>query len=76
MERLEVSGAVRPLYESLGVKRLIYVKHNYLMCTRLHVSFVTGLLDFTYFINVNILGSQRVHRMCCLDPLEGLMMTV
>ena len=24
MKRLEVSGAVRPIYESLGVKRLIY----------------------------------------------------
>jgi len=24
MQRLEVSGAVRPIYESLGVKRLIY----------------------------------------------------
>ena len=24
MQRLEVSGAVRPMYESLGVKRLIY----------------------------------------------------
>jgi len=25
MQRLEVSGAVRPLYGSLGVKRLIYI---------------------------------------------------
>ena len=25
MQRLEVSGAVRPIYESLGVKRLIYL---------------------------------------------------
>jgi len=29
MQLLEVSGAVRPIYGSLGVKRLIYVKHNY-----------------------------------------------
>ena len=28
MQRLEVSGAVRPLYESLGVKRLIYPSSN------------------------------------------------
>ena len=26
MQRLEVSGAVRPIYGSLGVKRLIYKK--------------------------------------------------
>ena len=25
MQRLEVSGAVRPIYGSLGVKRLIYI---------------------------------------------------
>jgi len=25
MQRLEVSGAVRPIYESLGVKRLKYI---------------------------------------------------
>ena len=24
MQRLDVSGALRPIYESLGVKRLIY----------------------------------------------------
>ena len=35
-----------------------------------------GLLDFMYFITVNILGSQRVHSICWLDLLEGLVMTV
>ena len=28
MQRLEVSGAVRPIYESLGVKRLIYIERK------------------------------------------------
>ena len=28
MQRLEVSGAVRPIYGSLGVKRLIYDNIN------------------------------------------------
>ena len=28
MQRLEVSGAVRPIYGSLGVKRLIYYMNN------------------------------------------------
>jgi len=27
MQRLEVSGAVRPIYGSLGVKRLIYLSN-------------------------------------------------
>jgi len=30
MQRLEVSGAVRPIYGSLGVKRLIYLHVSYL----------------------------------------------
>ena len=29
MQRLEVSGAVRPIYESLGVKRLSNTDRNY-----------------------------------------------
>ena len=28
MQRLEVSGAVRPIYGSLGVKRLIWINSN------------------------------------------------
>ena len=28
MQRLEVSGAVRPIYESLGVKRLTKIEEN------------------------------------------------
>jgi len=37
MQRLEVSGAVRPIYGSLGVKRLIvnknyFRKHHYSLC--------------------------------------------
>jgi len=30
MQRLEVSDAVRPIYESLGVKRLISILDNYM----------------------------------------------
>jgi len=29
-----------------------------------HHFLCTDLLDFMYFINVNILGSQRVHSIC------------
>jgi len=29
MQRLEVSGAVRPIYGSLGVKRLMTILDNY-----------------------------------------------
>ena len=34
MQRLEVSGAVRPIYGSLGVKRLncVYIQSNLLVC--------------------------------------------
>ena len=31
MQRLDVSGAVRPIYGSLGVKRLIDAQHKLLM---------------------------------------------
>ena len=34
MQRLEVSGAVRPIYGSLGVKRLIPTNLNQQGCTR------------------------------------------
>jgi len=32
MQRLEVSGAVRPIYGSLGVKGLIYLEWNFTSC--------------------------------------------
>ena len=31
MQRLEVSGAVRPIYGSLGVKRLMIISHSVLL---------------------------------------------
>ena len=42
MQRLEVSGAVRPIYESLGVKQLMLTR-VVLIITRLlnHVTYVT-----------------------------------
>jgi len=36
----------------------------------------TYLLDFMYFMDVNILGSQRVRSIFRLNLLEGLKMTV
>jgi len=41
MQRLEVSGAVRPIYGSLGVKRLIFYKVVWFSC-----------LPFTFFSSV------------------------
>jgi len=38
MQRLEVSGAVRPIYGSLGVKRLS--RHNWLLQLRLIYSYL------------------------------------
>ena len=52
-----------------------YFNHIQLFNTHIIPS-VTDLLDFMYFINVNILESKHVHSICWLDLLEGLMMTV
>ena len=43
MQRLEVSGAVRPMYGSLGVKGLIIINTCY----------VIFVVDITSFINPN-----------------------
>jgi hypothetical protein len=34
MQRLEVSGAVQPIYGSLGVKRLTNLMHKILFCNK------------------------------------------
>ena len=44
MQRLEVSGAVRPLYESLGVKRLNYKGLTFL-------GFLLHLIHSIFLIN-------------------------
>ena len=36
MQRLEVSGAVRPIYGSLGVKRLTEMFKFSILCTTIH----------------------------------------
>ena len=42
MQRLEVSGAVRPIYGSLGVKRLIYSAfHIYSLFLKCHIVIVS-----------------------------------
>jgi len=41
MQRLEVSGAVRPIYGSLGVKRL-----SVLLRVRLHLMHILFMLQF------------------------------
>ena len=36
MQRLEVSGAVRPIYGSLGVKRLMLYREIIAVCSEVH----------------------------------------
>jgi len=43
MQRLEVSGAVRPIYGSLGVKRLSFV-HSAVSVTYRHILYVLGVI--------------------------------
>ena len=45
MQRLEVSGAVRPIYESLGVKRLILCL-RIILCVR-HILFTSVFRNLT-----------------------------
>jgi len=53
MQRLEVSGAVRPIYGSLGVKRLIN-NHTYLLTYLLNPWCNLDLID-------NTIANTRVH---------------
>ena len=41
MKRLEVSGAVRPIYGSLGVKELILVKSTSVFSVQWELNFIT-----------------------------------
>ena len=47
MQRLEVSGAVRPIYGSLGVKRLIIHTHTHIIRIRNSYCFYTVTTIFT-----------------------------
>ena len=40
MQRLEVSGVVRPIYGSLGVKRLIEHREVIAVCSEIHVKHI------------------------------------
>ena len=59
MQRLEVSGAVRPIYESLGVKRLITTQNgdgtfqNILHVSRIRVNArKMGHIKIVFFFNI------------------------
>ena len=63
MQRLEVSGAVRPIYESLGAKRLIFW-HLLSDTAELHSSGLTGTTSRTDMKNIQITGyffENRLH---------------
>ena len=50
MQRLEVSGAVRPIYESLGFKRLTYYFHEDVFLTVVNLFFfIAGIPDKATF---------------------------
>ena len=53
MQRLEVSGAVRPLYGSLGENRLIhtFLKKNKLENKRFLTEYKQALPDFDLFLS-------------------------
>ena len=52
MQRLEVSGAVRPIYGSLGVKRLIKIQLD---------ATVGSLIYFTAKSTLHVSGAHSTH---------------
>ena len=62
MQRLEVSGAVRPIYGSLGVKRLTYnhVIPKLIICTRTLIS--SNQFYNIFNINYKLLSFLKVQR--------------
>ena len=52
MQRLEVSGAVRPIYGSLGVKRLMSERQERILSV--YTEFVTALNCITYLNPVGL----------------------
>ena len=73
MQRLEVSGAVRPIYGSLGVKRLTNLMHKICFtislfhastCFEHHVLMVRrSKLYYTASGNITPIGGRPVHRL-------------
>ena len=63
MQRLEVSGTVRPIYGSLGVKRLTRSSCPTALNTR---------VQFQIRFNISALCSQRRARASTFDPLRSV----
>ena len=62
MKRLEVSGAVRPIYGSLGVKRLMFCVDAIAGCSEIHKKFSSSLSkQKAKFIKVKFGGSLSNH---------------
>ena len=62
MQRLEVSGVVRPIYGSLGVKRLNYVTTKHPISTRRKVFLIHCLLELVHLHN----DSHAIRTETCL----------
>ena len=73
MQRLEVSGAVRPIYGSLGVKRLIYSVAEVTWIRQLTDNACTSMGDFCVCISIgkpasvpgDLHGSLQCSKMSC-----------
>ena len=68
MQRLEVSGAVRPIYESLGVKRLISVKNK--RC------FTWRCMHIYYNISLNSSYNEKYFRQFCRKKSKHILCSV
>ena len=55
MQRLEVSGAVRPIYVSLGFKRLMLYREIMAVCSEIHTKHINTLCGQNVeFVNVKL----------------------
>jgi hypothetical protein len=68
MQRLEVSGAVRPLYGSLGVKGFMYVQSPFPEEARLTVLAVGGprIVASCTVVQHSLVGLYNGSKMCSL----------
>jgi hypothetical protein len=67
MQRLEVSGAVRPLYGSLGVKGLMLCKEIIAVCSQIHTKHLNTLCGQ----NVEFLNVKLVVRIVTIGLYKG-----